>query len=379
VKNTGSVTVNGLTLTDNKLGAIKTEKDILAPGESIIASIDHVVAESDLPSPLTNVVTATATDILKQPVTSTATASVVLTYTATLEMTKVATPASAKVGETIAYAYTIKNSGKVTVSALVLTDDKLGSVTLDQKSVQPGGTVTGKATYTITVKDVPGPIINNALIEGKDPAGGSVSAKAKATVTITRDAITPAVTCVAANSDGTYTAFFGYSNPNSYAVTIEIGKENQFTPPPDSQGQPTTFEPGSQTAVFAVVSKGESLVWHLEGKTAEANKNSPGCSQAACGLDGPSALCKNKEETYTYTVKEETQFKQSYDWSMDEKPLGSGKSITLSGSKFELGDHKLKVKVNRNYKEMAWSSKECSMDVKVIPEPSADISMAEEG
>ncbi|MCK9441304.1 MAG: hypothetical protein M0Q13_07775, partial [Methanothrix sp.] len=124
--------------------------------------------------------------------------------------------------------------------------------------------------------------------------------------------------------------------------------------------------------------KGDALVWHLDGKIAEANKNSGGCSQAGCGLDGPSALCKNKEETYSYTAKEETQFKQSYDWFMDDTSLGSGKSITISGSKFEMGDHKLRVQVKRDYKEMAWSRSECSMDVKVIPEPSADISMEEE-
>jgi len=44
-----------------------------------------------------------------------------------------------------------------------------------------------------------------------------------------------------------------------------------------------------------------------------------------------------------------------------------------------MGEHKLKVKVNRDYKEKAWSSQECGMAVKVIPEPSADISMKEEG
>jgi uncharacterized repeat protein (TIGR01451 family) len=379
VKNTGSVTVNGLTLTDNKLGAINPEKASLAPGESTAASIAHIVVESDLPSPLTNVVTAAANDILRQPVTSTATATVQLTYTATVEMTKVATPASAKVGQTVTYTYTITNSGKVTISDLVLTDDKLGSIKLDQKSVAPGGTVTGKATYTINAKDVPGPIINTVLLDGKDPAGGSISAKATATVTITRDTITPALTCIAANSDGTFTAFFGYNNPNSYPVTIEVGKENQFTPPPDSQGQPTTFDPGSQTAVFTVDSKGDSLVWHLDGTTAEANKNSGGCSQAACALDGPAALCQNKEETYSYTAKEDAKFKQNYNWFMDDKPIGSGKSITISGKKFEIGDHKLKVKVGRNYKEKAWSSAECTMDCKVIPEPSADISMTEEG
>ena len=216
-----------------------------------------------------------------------------------------------------------------------------------------------------------------------------------ATVTagVYRDAITPTLDCVSysgvsssenkdtgsANTQGSYTAFFGYSNTNAVAVSLSIGKNNQFTPPPDGQGQPTTFEPGTQTAVFGVVSKGDALVWHLDGKIAEANKNSPGCSQAGCGIDGPSALCKNKEETYSYTAKEDSQFKQNYDWFMDEKTLGSGKSITLSGSKFELGEHKLKVQVTRNYKEMLWSSKECSMAVKVIPEPSADISMTEEG
>ena len=377
VKNTGSVTIDGLTLKDDKLGAVMLEKDTLAPGETALASIEHVVVESDLPSPLTNVVTAAATDSQGQPVTATATASVELIYTATLEMTKVASPSSAKVGESVTYTYTIKNSGKVTVNALTLTDDKLGAISLDQKSVAPGGSVTGKATYTIAVEDVPGPVINNALLEGKDPVGRSISARASATVTLTRDAITPELTCVSENVDGTYTAFFGYSNPNSYPVKIDLGMDNWFSPPPDNRGQPSTFEPGQQTAVFAVVSKGNALVWHLDGKIAEANKNSRRCSQAECNLDGPSALCRNKEETYSYIGKEDVRFKQSYEWSMDGKTIGSGKSIDISGSGYELGEHELIVKVTRYYDDKIWSVKECSMDLKVIPEPSADIFMEE--
>jgi hypothetical protein len=243
-------------------------------------------------------------------------------------------------------------------------------------------------------------IVNTATSTGTSIGKPITSNAATVTAGVYRDAITPTLECVSYNGvgtsekeddtsekrdtasasiEGTYTAFFGYSNTNSVAVSLSAGKNNQFTPPPDSQGQPTTFEPGTQKAVFAVDFKGDSLVWHLDGKTVEANKNSPGCSQAGCGLDGPAALCQNKEETYTYTAKEDTQFKQNYNWFMDDKSVGSGKSITLSGEKFEMGDHKLKVKVGRNYKEKAWSSAECSMDVKVIPEPSADISMEEEG
>ena len=377
VKNTGSVTINGLTLNDDKLGAVNLEKNTLAPGETAVASIEHVVVESDLPSPLTNVVTAAATDSQGQPVTATAKASVELVYTATLEMTKVVSPSSAKVGETVTYTYTIKNGGKVTVNALTLTDDKLGAISLDQKSVAPGDFVTGKATYTIAEEDVPGPVVNNALLEGKDPMGRSISARASASVTITRDAITPELTCVSENVDGTYTAFFGYSNPNSYPVKIDLGMDNWFSPPPDNRGQPSTFEPGQQTAVFAVVSKGNALVWHLDGKIAEANKNSRRCSQAECNLDGPSALCRNKVETYSYVGKEDVRFKQSYEWSMDGETLGSDKSIDISGSGYELGEHKLIVKVTRYYDDKIWSVKECSMDLKVIPEPSADIFMEE--
>jgi hypothetical protein len=95
-------------------------------------------------------------------------------------------------------------------------------------------------------------------------------------------------------------------------------------------------------------------------------------------MDGPEALCRNKEETYSFTGKEDSQFKQEYEWSMDGKALGKEKSLDISGSSFDLGEHKLVVKVTRHYKDMLWSKAECSMDIKVIPEPSADISMEEE-
>lgn len=379
VKNTGSVTVSALALKDDRLGDIRPEKDTLAPGESTTVSVDHILAESDLPSPLINAVTASATDRQNKPVTGTATASVEVTYTAALELSKAASSRAARVGETVTYTYSVKNSGTVTISGLALSDDRLGTISLEKDSVGPAETVTATATYTIAVSDVPGPVINNAQAAGRDPAGDAVSSsKATETVTISRDPITPELTCVSDNGDGTYTAFFGYSNPNIYAVTVAEGNDNGFTSPPESRGQPTVFEPGSQTAVFAVKSDGSALVWHLDGKVAEANKNSGGCSQAGCSMDGPEALCRNKEETYSFTGKEDSQFKQEYEWSMDGKALGKEKSLDISGSSFDLGEHKLVVKVTRHYKDMLWSKAECSMDIKVIPEPSADISMEEE-
>jgi len=394
-----------LTMNDDKLGTIALDTNTLAPGAAANGSATHLVVEADLPGPLTNIVTVSGTDSQNNAASATATATVALTYTSSISLAKTATSTSplwiagkgAKLGDDIVYTYVVSNTGTTTVSAISVIDDKLGQVTLDRNTLAAGEKATGSLIHKVVQTDM-GEELSSTIVNTATSTGTSIGQPIKsdvATVTagVYRDAITPILDCVSSsgvsasrdsageseNKDGTYTAFFGYKNTNSVAVSLSIGKNNRFTPPPDSRGQPTIFEPGSQTAVFAVVSKGDAIVWHLDGKSVEANKNSPGCSQADCGLDGPSALCKNKKETYSYTPKEDTQFKQDYKWFMDEKPLGSGKSITISGSNFEMGEHKLKVRVTRNYMETVWSSKECSMDVKVIPEPSADISMTEEG
>jgi hypothetical protein len=57
---------------------------------------------------------------------------------------------------------------------------------------------------------------------------------------------------------------------------------------------------------------------------------------------------------------------------------GTGKSITLKGADYQEGTHQLNLVVTRTYKDLFWSSTECSMDLKVIPEPSAEVSMEEE-
>jgi len=407
IRNSGSVTINGLAMNDDKLGNIALESNTLAPGANITVTATHLVVETDLPGPITNTVTVTGTDSQNNPTSGTATATVTLTYTSSISLEKTATSASplwiagggAKIGDDIVYTYVVSNTGTTTVSGILVTDDKLGQITLDRNTLAPGEKATGTSTHKVVQEDMgeelKSTIVNTATSTGTSIGQPITSNVATVTAGVYRDAIKPTLECVsytgvstseknseqateqAANMEGTYTAFFGYVNTNSVAVSLSAGKNNQFTPPPDDQGQPTTFEPGTQSAAFAVDFKGNSLVWHLDGNIVEANKNSPGCSQAGCGLDGPGALCRNKEETYSYTGKDDEIFKHNYDWFMDDKSVGNGKSITISGSNFEMGEHKLKVKVDRDYKEKRWSSVECSMDVKVIPEPNADISMTE--
>lgn len=89
----------------------------------------------------------------------------------------------------------------------------------------------------------------------------------------------PVLECVAKNTNGTYTAYFGYENKNSVSVTIPVGNDNRFLPhEPQDRGQPSVFAPGRRQFVFKVDFDGKNIVWQLKGpdgkgRTATASSN----------------------------------------------------------------------------------------------------------
>ena len=378
VENTGKVTVHDLALSDSQVGHINLTQTTLAPGKSATATATYLVKETVLPGPLSSTVAAMATDSQNKPVSSTATAKVGLTYTAALSMTKIPSVAAANVGQTVTYTFTVTNTGNVTVNGLALSDPKVGPITLTQTTLAPGASTTATASYTVKKSDLGEPLSNTVAATATDSQGKTVSATASATVLTTRAEIDPIVECVFDNGDGTFTVFFGYDNKNDYSLDIPVGKNNRFTSPPDDQGQPTTFEPGRHESVLAVLSKEGSLDWHLDVTDATADKDSPGCSKASCGLDGATDLCLNKIETYTYTSAEDPKFRQTYDWSIAGRSAGTGKSIDLPGAGFELGNYTLSMKVTRYLLDKVWSENFCNMSVRVTPTPSAEIIMEEQ-
>jgi hypothetical protein len=96
------------------------------------------------------------------------------------------------------------------------------------------------------------------------------------TVTVQKK-VSPVLECVVSKNDGTYTAYFGYYNPNDITVEIEHGKHNRFTPRPQERDQPEVFQPGRKRAVFSVPFNGNHLVWTLNGKTSTASRDSQRC------------------------------------------------------------------------------------------------------
>jgi hypothetical protein len=95
--------------------------------------------------------------------------------------------------------------------------------------------------------------------------------------------IEPEVDCVIRNADGTYTAWFGYNNPNHAILKYVVGPENNFSPDPKDRGQTTVFQPGRRTKTFSVpIKPHEQLVWTLNGGHAKAEVHGDG---DICGDD----------------------------------------------------------------------------------------------
>ncbi len=214
ITNTDNVTISGINLQDDLLGAIDLGgQTSLDAGGTITAAATYTVVAADLPGPLVNTATVSGADPDGNAVTASTSATVELSYTASLQLTKVAQPATAAVGDSIDYTFTIANNGPVTVSDITLTDDQLGTIDLGgQTSLTADGTITATATYTVVEADLPGPITNTATVSGTDPDGNPVSISATATVGLNYEALLqlnkvaqPASATVGDNISYTYT------------------------------------------------------------------------------------------------------------------------------------------------------------------------------
>jgi len=87
--------------------------------------------------------------------------------------------------------------------------------------------------------------------------------------------VIPRVECVTRGEGNTFTARFGYENPNKTIKVLQVGNLNQITPAPHDQGQPRVFKPGSRADVVTATSSGGNLIWHLDGQKAIATPDFP--------------------------------------------------------------------------------------------------------
>ena len=136
VKNTGNVTLTGVTVTDPLTG-LSCPVGVLAPGQTdTTCSALYTLTQADVNAgSRANTATASGKDPDNATVSDDDTATVPLPKAASISLTKSATLHTdvvapndrADAGDTISYAFTVKNTGNVTLTGVTVTDPLTGS------------------------------------------------------------------------------------------------------------------------------------------------------------------------------------------------------------------------------------------------------------
>ncbi|MFD2175641.1 DUF7507 domain-containing protein, partial [Rhodobacter lacus] len=195
VTNTGTVTLTNVTVSDPKVTVSGGPLASLAAGASDTTSFtaSYALTQADVDAgSVSNTATVSAKDPTNAAVSDTsgtapendnatvmslaANAGIALVKTATL-LDDDGTP-GVSAGDTIAYAFTVTNTGTVTLTDVTITDPKVTVSGGPLASLAAGAsdTTSFTASYTLTQADVDaGSVSNTATVSAKDPSNAAVS------------------------------------------------------------------------------------------------------------------------------------------------------------------------------------------------------------
>ena len=189
VTNTGNVTLHRIALTDSRLGPITCPDPTLAPAASMTCTASYLttLADGDR-GDIENAAVVTGYPPTGPPVTDDDTQAVPAVRLPRIDLAKSAFPVEyGAAGEQITYAYTVTNSGNVTLHSIALTDSRLGAVSCLTTTLAPGRATTCLGYHRTTQADVDaGQIVNAAIVVGDPPTGPPVTDGDTAAVHATR-------------------------------------------------------------------------------------------------------------------------------------------------------------------------------------------------
>jgi hypothetical protein len=222
VTNPKYFTLHNVHVTDDRFAkAIPCTPSTLAKGGTATCAAEYTISQADVDAGhVTNTAKATGTTPNDDDVTSPpADATVTAIRTPAIHLAKSAFPAEyAEPGETITYTYTVANTGNVTLHHVTLTDDRLGTITCPETTLDPGHSTTCQATRVTTTADVDtGHITNAATATGHPPTGRPVTGTDRATVHAIHPLDTPAIQLEKTASAGTYS---GAGEQITYTYTV---------------------------------------------------------------------------------------------------------------------------------------------------------------
>jgi LPXTG-site transpeptidase (sortase) family protein len=197
VTNTGNVTLTNVTVTDSMVTVTGSPIASLAPGASnaVTLTANHTVTQAEIDSgSLYNSASVSGTPPAGLDVTSTSNntqtlvpvGAMTLAKTATLHNDVAGLATVTDPGDTITYAFTVTNTGNVTLSNITLADLKVsmtGGAKIDSLAPGASDSTTFTATHTLTQAEIDArTYANTATASGKTPAAADVSANGSASV-----------------------------------------------------------------------------------------------------------------------------------------------------------------------------------------------------
>jgi uncharacterized repeat protein (TIGR01451 family) len=192
VTNNGNVTMSNIGVTDTRLGAATCPAGSLVAGATVTctATAPYTVTQGDIDAAVG--VSATASVAGRAPgavgntvygpntvVVPVAAPSPVLSVTAVAAVSPAAHQSAVRVGDTIAYTYTVVNDGNVTMTGIGLTDALAGTVNCPFTTLAVGASMTCTAAVPVTVTqariDAGLPITASATAGATTPGGATPS------------------------------------------------------------------------------------------------------------------------------------------------------------------------------------------------------------
>ncbi|MEW5095629.1 DUF7507 domain-containing protein [Clavibacter michiganensis] len=199
-QNSGNVSLYTVAVADPRVTGISPASTTLAPGASqTFTSAAYTVTQADVDAatPIVNTATVSGKTFagVAAPTASSSTSTPV-SGSAALTLTKGATlTGGSKAGSTVAYSFSIRNSGTAPLTGVALTDPLpgLSAVTYTWPgtagTLAAGATATATASYTVRQADVDaGQIANTATVRGASSGGTQAQATATRTLTLDRTA-----------------------------------------------------------------------------------------------------------------------------------------------------------------------------------------------
>jgi uncharacterized repeat protein (TIGR01451 family) len=181
-ENSGDVTLSNVNISDPLIPAMSCTVASLAPAATTNCSGTHTVTQADFDAgAIVNTALATASTPQGAPVSDSGVNTVTILQTPSVAVVKSAGSIVDKdgngpdAGDEIGYSFTVSNEGNVTLSAIAITDVKIGTVNCPVTSIAPGLNTICTATYVLTLTDVnAGQVVNTATIAAQSPSAAPV-------------------------------------------------------------------------------------------------------------------------------------------------------------------------------------------------------------